>query len=88
MGIQCPGYPPAEYSRTLHRAASVLFLTSLLQIEEQYLAASKSKSVKRPLGFELPEAAPVTNNKLLEKLKKTKRRWEEGFLVRVRHSQT
>ncbi|KFM29105.1 Enhancer of polycomb-like protein 2 [Auxenochlorella protothecoides] len=44
------------------------------QIEEQYLAASKSKSVKRPLGFELPEAAPVTNNKLLEKLKKTKRR--------------
>ncbi|KAL6785691.1 hypothetical protein ACKKBF_B01255 [Auxenochlorella protothecoides x Auxenochlorella symbiontica] len=48
------------------------------QIEEQYLAASKSKSVKRPLGFELPEAAPVTNNKLLEKLKKTKRRRKPG----------
>ena len=45
-----------------------------LQLEEEYLASCRSKVVKRPLGFDLPEAAPSTNNKLLENIKKSKRR--------------
>jgi enhancer of polycomb-like protein len=49
-------------------------------IEQEYLAAAKNKGVKRPVGFEqLPEAAPVTTNALLDFRKKNKRRKKLGF---------
>jgi len=47
-----------------------------LQIENEYLASAKSKSVRRPVGFEnLPEAASGATNKLLDfKTKKEKKK--------------
>jgi enhancer of polycomb-like protein len=57
-------------------------------LESEYLTSARSKSVKRPLGFEdLPEASPGTTNKLLEfktkKGKKKKKLGEEPILNAV-----
>ena len=47
-----------------------------MQLESEYLAAAKRSSVKRPIGFDLPEAAPATTNTLLDfkTTKKNKKR--------------
>lgn len=51
-----------------------IFLCS--QLEGEYLAAAKRGNVKRPVGFDLPDAAPATTNALLDykNSKKNKKR--------------
>jgi hypothetical protein len=52
-----------------------------LQIEQEYQAAAKNKSVRRPVGFEkLPEAAPAATNALFDfRNKKNKKRKRLGM---------
>lgn len=47
-----------------------------MQIEEKYWSACRNKIVQRPIGLDLPDAAPSTNNRLLEKVVKEKKRYE------------
>lgn len=47
-------------------------------IEQEYLTAAKTKGLKRPLGFEdLPEAAPVATNSLLDFRKRYKKQFKK-----------
>lgn len=50
------------------------------KLEGEYLAAAKRGNVKRPVGFDLPDAAPATTNALLDykNSKKNKKRKKLG----------